>query len=90
MKRLKKWILSIVSLTIILLLLSAALVVWVDPFFQYHAPLDDFPYLVDNQLTQNPGMAKHMDYDSVILGSSMTVNFNTHWFEELMGLRAIK
>ena len=90
MKRLKKWILSIVSFTIILLLLSAALVVWVDPFFQYHAPLDDFPYLVDNQLTQNPGMAKHMDYDSVILGSSMTVNFNTHWFEELMGLRAIK
>ena len=75
MKRFKTWIFSIVFLTFIWLILAAALVVWVDPFFQYHAPLADFPYLVDNQLTQNPGMAKHMEYDSVILGSSMTVNF---------------
>ncbi len=54
--------------------LIAALVVYVDPFFHYHAPLKGFPYLVDNQLSQNPGMAAHMEYDSVILGSSMTVN----------------
>ncbi|MCM1154226.1 MAG: hypothetical protein NC392_02595 [Roseburia sp.] len=67
-----------------------ALVLYVDPFFHYHAPLPDFPYLVDNQLSQNPGMAAHMDYDSVILGSSMTVNFNTHWFEEQLGLNTIK
>ena len=71
-------------------LLVAALVIYVDPFFQYHEPLDGFPYLVDNQLSQNPGMAKHMEYDSVILGSSMTVNFNTNWFGELMGLHTIK
>ena len=67
-----------------------ALVLYVDPFFHYHAPLTSFPYLVDNQLSQNPGMAEHMTYDSVILGSSMTVNFNTHWFEEQLGLNTIK
>lgn len=66
------------------------LVAYVDPFFQYHEPLEDFPYQVDNQVNQNPGMAKHMDYDSVILGSSMTVNFNTRWFEELMGMKTLK
>lgn len=90
MNRCKKWILSTISIIFLLLLLSAAAVVVVDPFFQYHAPLEGFPYLVDNQLAQNPGMAKHMPYDSVILGSSMTVNFNTHWFEELMDLNAVK
>ena len=90
MKRCKKWLLTTVSFILILFLLVAAVVVWIDPFFQYHAPLEDFPYLVDNQLSQNPGMAKHMEYDSVILGSSMTVNFNTNWFEELMDLDAIK
>lgn len=68
----------------------AALVVYVDPFFHYHSPLKGFPYLVDNQLSQNPGMAAHMEYDSVILGSSMTVNFQTTWFQELMGLNTIK
>lgn len=66
------------------------LVVYVDPFFHYHSPLKGFPYLVDNQLSQNPGMAAHMEYDSVILGSSMTVNFQTAWFQELMGLNTIK
>ena len=82
----------IAALTMVLVLfgLTTALVVYVDPFFHYHAPLEGFPYLVDNQLSQNPGMAEHMEYDSVILGSSMTVNFQTTWFQELMGLNTIK
>ena len=70
--------------------LMIALVVYVDPFFHYHKPLKNFNYVVDNQLTQNPGMAEHLPYDSVILGSSMTVNFETDWFEELMGLKTVK
>ena len=70
--------------------LMIALVVYVDPFFHYHKPLKNFNYVVDNQLTQNPGMAEHLEYDSVILGSSMTVNFETDWFEELMGLKTAK
>ena len=90
MDRFKKWILSTTVMIFILFFLAAVMVVWVDPFFQYHEPLADFPYLVDNQLSQNPGMAKHMEYDSVLLGSSMTVNFNTHWFDELLGLKTLK
>ncbi|MCI6715662.1 MAG: hypothetical protein MR523_12080 [Lachnospiraceae bacterium] len=90
MNKYKKWLLATICTMIVGLLAEAAVVVWVDPFFQYHAPLENFPYLVDNQLSQNPGMAENMKYDSVILGSSMTVNFNTNWFEELMGLDTIK
>lgn len=90
MNRYQKWLLAVVLMIVTALAAEAAAVVYVDPFFQYHAPLADFPYLVDNQLSQNPGMAMHMEYDSVILGSSMTVNFNTDWFEELLGLDTIK
>lgn len=90
MSHMKKWVLTAVATAAALLVGTAALVVWVDPFFQYHKPLNGFPYLVDNQLSQNPGMAKHMTYDSVILGSSMTVNFNTNWFAQEMGLNTIK
>lgn len=90
MNKYKKWLFA-TTLTIITgMAIEAAAVIYVDPFFQYHAPLKNFPYLVDNQLSQNPGMAKNMTYDSVILGSSMTVNFNTNWFDELMGLHTIK
>lgn len=86
----KKALLAIVSLTVFFGVMIAALIIYVDPFFHYHKPLEKFPYLVDNQLSQNPGMAKNMEYDSAILGSSMTVNFNTDWFEELMGLDTLK
>ena len=68
----------------------AALVVYVDPFFHYHAPLQGFPYIVDNQLSQNPGMARNMTYNSCIIGSSMTVKFDTDDFKEIMGLDTLK
>ncbi len=90
MDKFKKWSLTMLITILCLLTAVAAMVIYIDPFFQYHKPLDDFPYLVDNQLSQNPGMARNMEYDSVILGSSMTVNFNTNWFRELMGLNTIK
>lgn len=67
-----------------------ALVVYVDPFFHYHAPLPNFPYIVDNQLSQNPGMARNMTYNSCIIGSSMTVNFDTDDFKDIMGLDTLK
>lgn len=90
MKQFQKW-LGICGVTALILLLGVAgLVIYVDPFFQYHKPLQGFPYLVDNQINQNPGMAKHMEYDSVILGSSMTVNFNTNWFQEELDLNTLK
>ena len=74
----------------ILLLMTGILVGYVDPFFHYHEPLSGFPYVVDNQLSQNPGMARNMTYDSCIIGSSMTVNFHTDDFRQIMGLDTLK
>ncbi len=68
----------------------AAIVIFIDPFFQYHKPLDNFPYVVDDQVDMNPGLAKHLDYDSVILGSSMVVNFNTEYVSNALGLNTVK
>lgn len=75
---------------VLLLLIISLLVVTIDPFFHYHRPIEGFPYIVDNQLSQNPGMARNMLYDSAIVGSSMTVNFNTNDFASVMGLDTIK
>lgn len=90
MRQYRRWVGIFSAVFLILAAAVAGAVVYVDPFFQYHEPLPDFPYLVDNQINQNPGMAKNMEYDSVMLGSSMTVNFNMNWFEELMGLKTMK
>lgn len=86
----KRWLAGFLGIFLAGLAGCMALVIWVDPFFQYHKPLAWFPYLVDNQVNQNPGLAKHMDYDGILIGSSMTASFNTDWFEELMGMRTQK
>lgn len=90
MKQYKQWLAAFLLFFLAAAAAVMLLVAYVDPFFQYHKPLEYFPYVIDHQVNQNPGMAKHMDYDSVLLGSSMTVNFNTNWFEELMGLKTLK
>ena len=74
------------AILLAVIVMVAGIVVYVDPFFHYHRPLEGFPYVVDNQLSQNPGMARNMNYNSCIIGSSMTVNFDTDDFKELMGL----
>ncbi len=82
------WIL--IAVVVVALALVAALVIYVDPFFHYHTPHERFPYVVDNQLSQNPGMATNMDYNGCIIGSSMTVNFDTDDFKELLGYDTVK
>ena len=86
----KKLFVGLVIGCLCALLLVIAVIVYVDPFFHYHAPLEGFPYVVDNQLSQNPGMARNMDYNACIIGSSMTVNFDTDDFKDIMGLDTLK
>ncbi len=86
----KKWFITTILLTVLGLILVGALVVTIDPFFHYHRPLPGFPYQIDNQTSQNPGMARHMDYDTVLIGSSMTVNFEADWFRDQYGENMIK
>ena len=86
----KKFFISLGIVVVVGLSVVAAAIIYVDPFFHFHAPLSWFPYVVDNQVDMNPGLARHMDYDSVLLGSSMTVAFDTSWFEQEMGLKTQK
>ena len=90
MRAFYRWLAVILVITFVGLSCVAGLIIYVDPFFQYHKPLKSFPYVVDDQVDMNPGLARNMDYDSVLLGSSMTVNFNTDWFMEEMGLTTQK
>ncbi|MCR5798982.1 MAG: hypothetical protein K6G69_02810 [Lachnospiraceae bacterium] len=82
----------LVSFTITLLLLFVMIGVFVyieDPFYHYHGPLFNEEAYMDNAVYQTPGAAKHFTYDAVIVGSSMTENFRSSWFEE-MDLKLLK
>lgn len=77
-------------LILVMILMCILTVIVVDPFFQYHKPVKGLYYVIDNQINQNPGIARNYDYDSVIIGSSMTVNFDTELFAEAMKLNTVK
>lgn len=70
---------------IIALLLIVGVVVWVDPYQQYWKS-DIF---ISNQRLENPGVAKHHDYDAVIVGSSMAMNHYPSQVDSLFGWNTI-
>lgn len=67
-----------------------AIVVILDPFYQYHSPWLGLPIVLDNAVYQTPGAARNLDYRDAIVGTSMTENFHTSWFDEEMGWNTMK
>ena len=79
------------SLLISALVLIVASVVIIDPFEVYHKATAFIPPIESGtQSYSNAGIAKSYDYDSVIIGSSMTENFKPSQLDELLGGRFVK
>ncbi len=63
----------------------------IDPYMHYHKPnTEKYFYILNNQRSQNDGIAKHFDYDAIITGTSMTENFKTSELDETFGVKSIK
>lgn len=87
----KVWIISFVSIILVLLTVIAGLTIYMDPYLHYHKPLTDrYDYVLDNQRSMNNGIIRFFDYDAVITGSSMTENFSTSELDALFGTNSIK
>jgi hypothetical protein len=61
--------------SIIIAVLMVALMVFLDPLQFYHRSTWYTPVFSKEQRYQNPGLAKNFDYDTIIIGTSMTENF---------------
>lgn len=61
-----------------------------DPFYQYHVPCLGMPVILDNAVYQTPGAARNLEYTDVIVGTSMTENFHTSWFDKELGWNTVK
>lgn len=87
----KHW--SILSVSLLLLALSCIVgsVVLIDPFEIYHRALCHIPPIENRtQIYSNAGIAKSYDYDSVIIGSSMTENFTPSQLARELGGSFVK
>ncbi|WP_410514752.1 stalk domain-containing protein [Paenibacillus sp. BR2-3] len=61
--------------TMIIAVIMVALMVFLDPLQFYHRSTWYTPVFSKEQRYQNPGLAKNFDYDTIIIGTSMTENF---------------
>ena len=64
------------------LVLIALAVIIVDPFVHYHAPFFGLAAAETDERGQQIGVAKNLDYDTAIVGSSMSENFEAGWFDD--------
>ena len=90
MKKSRNFFIIFISVFVITVLLMAGLVVYVDPYFHYHAPLDGRNYILKEQRYLNDGIVKHFDYDAAIFGSSMTECMRPSVMDSLFGTKGIK
>lgn len=86
----KKWIIGTALALLALLVLYAAVTVYIDPLFHYHAPLDTLQYPLNDERYQNDGILRHFEYDSIITGTSMCERFKASEAEELFGGKFVK
>ena len=87
----KRWSLTVAALLLAALSAIIALVVIVDPFEIYHRALFyNPPYESETQMYSVAGVARSYDYDSIIIGSSMTENFRPSQLDALLGGRFVK
>ena len=82
-------IMTIASIGFIITLISA-IIIWVDPFFHYHKPIEGLTYPLYSERYQNNGIVRHFDYDAIITGTSMTENFKASECDALFGTHAVK
>ncbi len=82
------WKLASVLISVISVAILAVVVM--DPFYQYHSPWLGIPVILDNAVYQTPGAARNLEYTDVIVGTSMTENFHTSWFDEGLGWNTLK
>ncbi|NBD23822.1 copper amine oxidase N-terminal domain-containing protein [Paenibacillus glycinis] len=71
-------------------LLAALVTYLVDPLQFYHRPFGYKPVFSSEQRYQNPGLALHYDYDTIIIGTSMTENFLPSEVDNALGGRSMK
>lgn len=86
----KKWFLKCLAGLGLLLALTAAIVILVDPYFHYHKPFPFFSYRLYQERYINDGISRHFDFDALITGTSMAQNFKPSQVDALFGTNCVK
>ena len=90
MKKSKIFFVIFISVFVLSAILLGSLVVYVDPYFHYHAPIEGKNYIMKEQRYLNDGIVKNFDYNAAIFGSSMTECFLPSVMDSVFGTKSVK
>lgn len=83
----KRWCIRFLACALAAVAALGALCYLIDPFMQYRAR--DHKYYLNARFV-SPGLVRHYDYDTAVMGSSLTQNFNMDSFRTLLGASPLK
>lgn len=86
----KKWGICAIAILVVMIVGVALLTYIVDPYFHYHGPINGINYRLYEQQYINDGIARHFDYDTIIIGNSLSENMKTSQVDELFDCTSIK
>ncbi len=88
-----KWLKKLAVIFTVMLLMVIGVIAYVDPFFHYHKPHTDrfyYDLFGDYKRYYNDGILRHFDYDTVIIGTSLTDFISAAKVDELFECRSVK
>ena len=87
----KQYFVKTIAYSLCVLVLIAITTIVIDPFVHFHAPFFGLAAAETEERGQQIGVAKNMDYDTAIVGSSMSENFQAGWFNDgVIGNKTVK
>lgn len=83
-----KWFLTrLLACVLVVLTLMGAFLYALDPYLAYHA--SPYPYIISDRFSMT-GLIRHSEYDAILIGSSMSQNFDMDLMREKLGLNPLK
>lgn len=87
----KKWSRATLIAIALIIAIYAGAVYVIDPYLHYHEPWFGFaPQRSDDSRYENYGLARHLDYDAVMLGTSVTQDAKASEFNALFDANALR
>ena len=85
----RRWVCGLLACLAALLAVCGAVVYAVDPCLYYRVP-DQWQPVLFNERYQMAGLAKNVEADTVLVGTSMAANYRASWIEETFGTSAVR
>lgn len=80
----KQFLKGFFAVFLILSGLFAGAIFLVDPYYRYHGPVAGLPLWLTDGRYQAVGAAEHLDYNNLLMGTSVTANFTLPPFQEAL------